>query len=345
MRILLLAMILTSLIVAPISARADSAGTNKLPKMVLTGTAFFRYVETFQEPGSSERDGSFELWRLYTGLKATLTKRLKAKFLADVGPVKGSDDDAYRLFVKYAQLDLALGHSMSLRFGVIGNPYHSFTDKFWGNRFVSKNIGDELKLWNSADLGVTLMGELPSGLGEVAAGVVNGAGYKHALDTDAEKSLWLYAAVKPLAPLSPVLGRLLLGGFLEMPITSLGGEGERLLISGLLGYGGEVITAGVQSLAARYASGGHASWGLGGGVYFNISLPYHVGILSRVLLWTPPESQSGAGTSIKVLAGLSRSFNKFFSVALSAQASWETDPAPEDEGYTVKALISSMIKF
>ena len=48
----------------------------------------------------------------------------------------------------------------------------------WNYTLVSKAPSDEHKVANSADLGITVNGYLPSGYGEYAFGIYNGEGYK-----------------------------------------------------------------------------------------------------------------------------------------------------------------------
>jgi hypothetical protein len=326
------------------------------------GTAFMRYAFELQGEAVEEEgvhDNSFEMWRFYFGVRAKLAPWLKVRFTTDVGPEKTvtsgeSEGHAHKVegesritpFVKYAYFDFKLAKGLSLKTGVVGNPYHSFTDKFWGYRHVFKNLGDQEKLWNSADLGLTLGYELPRELGEVAVGVVNGAGYKHALDDNEAKNLWVHALCAPLKPLGGVAGKFKLGGFLEyeMPL----GEGDEVLVgSGFAGYKDEWVTLGYQLVARQEAGddGEAGPWGLGHAGYLRVDTPWRVGLLGRVVVWDEDADSGANAAKTQVVTGLSWRAERFFEVAASGvyttRSGGEGEPL-EDE---VLLLLSTMVSF
>ena len=355
------------------AAAQDSEAAGKLDKFTvsesirLESLAFFRYWydledSAVEDDGQGEpHDNSFEMWRFYFGVKAQVTPWLKARFTADVGADraqtssaaedghthKTTGDPRYGLFIKYAWLEAEPVDGLYLKAGVIENPYHSFTDKLWGYRYVFMNLGDEEKLWHSADVGAYLRYELPSGLGDVMVGVVNGSGYKNVRDTDDVKDLWVQAWLHPLKPLGGIGERFVLGAYLDYSLAFSDDEDKRLFYTGLLGYKSELFTLAYQFVGQSLdAAGSDGSVdGMGHGAYLRVDTPWNVGLLARFVMWDADTSSDVARTKQQYLAGLSYSPDSLFSVAASmVYTTWSEvfgDPM-EDE---ITILLSSQLSF
>ncbi len=339
----------------------------KSEKITLENKAYFRYwfeVQDSDVQGAGEEepyDNSFELWRYYFGIKAQVAPWLKARFTVDVGRDKAQTSDAaadghthkapgdprYGLYVKYAWLEAKLASNLYLKAGILGNYYHSSTDKLWGYRYVFKSIGDEEKLWNSADLGITMRYQLPSGIGNLLVGAVNGSGYKKVLDTNGGKNLWAQAWLHPLAPIGGFGERIVLGAYVDYALTLDDDEDERIFYSGLLGYKSDFITLAYQFVGQQVEAAGatESAGGMGHGVYLRVDTPWKVGLLGRYVMWDADTSSDAARAKQQIVAGLSYAPISLLSVALSGTyTSWskiDGDPMEEE----IRVLVSTLLKF
>lgn len=358
----------------------------KTDKLTIEGKGYFRYVYDIQDAtqeGAGEdeaHDNSFELWRFYFGVKSKVTPWLKMRFTLDIGPEKDRDtsesgapgsehnhevtgDARYQAYLKYAWLEAKLHKSVYLRAGVLDNPYHGSTDKFWGYRYVFKNIGDEEKLWNSADIGAYLRYELPAEIGEIFVGAVNGAGYKHAWDEDGNKDLWLSTIVRPFKPLGAVGEMFVLGAMVMYPMPLEGDVERRVFVSGFAGVKHKFVSVGYQAVVDMKngvndddtINTDEKVTGLGHAAYLRVDTPCKVGLLSRFVVW---DSNSGADevrTKYQALGGISYRPHKLFGVAASGVATWWSDDAgldpaslsPDDskDETEITVLLSTEIKF
>jgi hypothetical protein len=340
---------------------------------------YFRYWYNIQD-GAVEEDGekepnknSFELWRFYFGLKARIAPWLSARFTADVGPDKKATvdvngesykttmgDTRYGLYVKYAWLEARLVEGLSIRAGVIDNAYHNFSDKFWGYRYVARNVGEEEKLWDSADLGVVLKYALPGGLGDLSLGAVNGAGFKRALDTDEAKEIWFHFMLFPFAKLGPVAKGFAIGVALYQPLLFSADEDRGLTFSSFVGFTHPYFTLGYQLLGQYVdaadkkadpeegvaAQEGERSMGLGHALYLRVDTPIHLGLLGQFGMWDADVGDEEVQTRFRVLTGLSYTPIPLFSVAISSLFTWLSAYAGSDPRETdITLLLSTQIEF
>ena len=352
-----------------LAAESDSEVLNKIrsitkgEKVSLEAKAYLRYwvqVQDSHVEGAGENeplDNSFEVWRFYFGPKVQVTPWLLLRLTADVGPEKsgasGPAEDGhtheitgstrYGLYLKYAYAQFRLTQGLHLQLGSLGNPYHGFTDKLWGGRYVAKNLGDAKKLWNSADLGLNLYYELPKDLGKIGVGFVNGAGYKKALDTDANKEFWLYATMSPLASLGELAKRFKLAMLLQYDLPVVSDATQHLLASGLLGYKGKWVAAGYQFIMNLDDLGGDESpLGLGHGVYLRVSSPWKVGLMGRVAIWDADVDTGDVQTSYDVMGGVFYRPISLFEVALAASGAWRSDISGIEEEADVRIMVNTL---
>jgi hypothetical protein len=348
---------------------ADAAVMDKIrsitkgEKISLELKAYLRYWVQVQDSnveaaGEKEpRTNSFEVWRFYFGPKIQVTPWLLVRLTADVGPEKSGSTAAaadghthkvsastrYELFLKYAYAQVRFAPGLHLRLGMIGNPYHGFTDKLWGGRYVAKNLGDAEKLWNSADLGVDLYYDLPAGYGTLGVGFVNGAGYKKALDTDANKELWLHAALSPFAGLGEAAKRVKLAMLLQYDIPVVSDGTQHLLASGLLGYKGKWVQAGYQFIMDLDDIGGDGSaFGMGHGAYLRLNSPWKVGLLGRAVVWDADIDTRDTQSKTEVLGGVYYRPLSLFEVALSASGTWHSTLSGVEEEEDIRVLLSTL---
>lgn len=362
----------------------------KTEELTIEGKTYIRYVYNVQD-AAVEGDGedeahanSFELWRFYFGIKSKVNPWLKMRFTLDVGPEADTDstetetdgekhshevtgDARYQAYVRYAWLEAKLHKSVFLRAGVLDNPYHGFTDKFWGYRYVFKNVGDEEKLWNSADLGLYLRYEFPDEIGQVIVGAVNGSGYKHAQDTDGNKDLLVQVVGRPFKPLGAVGEMVNLGVSVIYPMPLDGDVERRVFFSGFAGIKHKYVSAGYQAVldmkngVAEEADGTETIHtdetviGLGHAGYLRVDTPWKVGLLSRFIVWDKDTDKEESRTKYQALAGISYRAHELFGVAAAGMATWWStaggldpeaiSPEADKDETDVTVLVSTELKF
>ena len=131
----------------------------------------------YQTTGGETEYSGFALARGYLVFKHQFTDRLSSKFNLDIySSDKSSDGAGAGLKIKAAYLDYAAGEGMDIYAGVIKNYFGTVYD--WDYLTVEKALEDAEGICASADAGVALVGEIPGGLGQYAAGIYNGEGYK-----------------------------------------------------------------------------------------------------------------------------------------------------------------------
>lgn len=359
------------------SVEAEEAGllTKQLGKLTkaesltIEGRAYFTYwvdIQDAEKQGDGEEEplkNSFELTRFYFGLKAQLAPWLSIRLTSDVGPEKKKvktskaedghthevdGEQSYQFYIKYAYLDARLAKGLGLRVGVVDNPYNDFIDGYWGYRFVMKNVGDEEKVWDSADLGVQLRYELPGGLGLAAVGAFNGAGYKNATDKDGAKDLWLFFNLTPLSGLGEIAKRFNLAGYVSKGITLGPDEPAHLTYSGTLGYTCSNLTVAYQLLGNGIENSAmdDRTWGMGHGAYLRVGLPAKLGVLGRLAIWDADMDIDKNLKKYQVLAGLGWNPHALFQLAASGLVTWYDDAEDTPETETnVRFLLSSEFRF
>ncbi len=364
-------LLLTLVVAAPNLAAAEPPATAPAPSLTkaesftLEATAYFRYAyllqdSAVQEDGQKEpHDNSFELMRFYFGAKAQLNPWLSVRYTADVGPESSTKVEAggasveipgsqrYDLYTKYAWLQADLTKDLSLRLGMIDNPYNELTDKFWGYRYTFKNAGDEEKLWEGADLGLYLRYTLPESLGEVTLGVVNGAGYKTFSDKDENKDLWFVANLTPLKSLGGILANFKLGAYLNY-VLPLEDDGlERLFLSGFVGYQDSLLTLGYQLLADDVTAAGQdeSVAGLGHAAYLRLDTPWQLGVLGRLAIYDKNSDDDTVATKYQALAGLSYAPAKLFQFSASGLATWYSKVDGVEKETELKFLLSTQFQY
>lgn len=176
------------------------------PEVEVSGIAFAHYGFDLTE--GAENFNEFAVDRVYFNVKAKLSKRLSTRFTLDVDRMKPVETDTgefeydtkYRAFLKYAFLewkDFAPG--LKVRVGMIDTPYVTVWETHTEMRYIGKHFADELKLLDTADIGISIAGEHGKGLVAWTAAVVNGEGYGK-IELDNAKSLQARVTVDPIAP-------------------------------------------------------------------------------------------------------------------------------------------------
>ena len=180
-------------------------GEKPKPEVEVGGVAFAHYAFFLTE--GAENFNEFAVDRVYFNVKAKVTKRLTTRFTLDVDRMKPVETDTgeftydtkYRAYLKYGYLewkDFVPG--LKLRAGMIDTPYVGLWENHTEVRYIAKHFADELKLLDTADLGISIGGEHGKGLVGWTAALVNGEGYGKP-EIDEAKSLQARVTVDPLA--------------------------------------------------------------------------------------------------------------------------------------------------
>lgn len=133
---------------------------------------------------------------------------------------KGKID--WAIWCKYAYVDFkALPFlkdiDAKIRVGMQKNYFG--TVELWEYTLIEKTITDLRKVISSADLGITLLGELPEGYGSYELAMHNGSGYKH-LESNVEKQ---YTASLMVLPLTGLMMR---GSYMRMNQSAHGTDSK-----------------------------------------------------------------------------------------------------------------------
>ncbi len=338
--------------------------------LTLEGRAYFTYWYDLQDEqkrdeGEKEpHNNSFELTRFYFGVRARLAPWLSLRLTSDVGPERkrvktssGGDpghthevdgEQSLQFFIKYAYMDATLAQGLVLRAGVVDHPYSNYLDDFWGYRFVFKNVGDEEKVYDSADAGFQLRYTLPQNMGLLAVGAFNGAGYKNSRDSDGAKDAWLFFHLTPLRGMGELAGRFGLAGWVSHGVNLGSDAPTHLVYSGSLTYQCPTVTLAYQFLGNGLESGGSDDriWGMGHGAYLKVSLPENLGILGRFAYWDADSKNDDNRRKYQALTGLSWTPMSLFQMAASGLVTWYDDAKgdPETEPH-IRFLLSTELRF
>lgn len=156
----------------------------------------FDLTDDHDDIDTNNNQNSFDLDRAYLTATAQITKRIGARLTFDAG--RGSDV-WLAVFVKHAWIEgKEFIPGVKARFGVVDTGYLTYSEQFFGHRYLFRQLGDERKLGSTADLGVNVQGEHLGGLVSWHIAAINGEGYK-ALEDDQGKTLQARLAVDPLA--------------------------------------------------------------------------------------------------------------------------------------------------
>lgn len=309
MKLVSLASLLALSIVAPRSARAE----DEKPKVSIEGTLYTNWAIDLTE--GSDLANAFNLDRMYLTAKGRPHPKLELRFTTDVGRAKAQsvdivdasgtvttvdvpEDTALRVFVKYAWLEWkdALP-GVKLRFGAVDTPFPGFYDSFWGHRFASKSLTDGAGLLDTADLGVSALGNHKDGLLSWHLGVHNGAGYKNP-EEDRTKAVQLRMTVDPLKGEDD--RKLPISGFVSYEPTQDGDP--RILALGAVGASIPNLLVWGEGLTVRDGASGV---GASGTVMPRIP---DVGNLYVRVDWLDPDTDTDDDAATTLIGGVSRRF-------------------------------------
>lgn len=182
----------------PVSKDTGSTSMPTPAPVDFSGVAFGNFHYNGGQTGGSSN--SFGLDRAYLTFKMPAGDRASVRVTADIFD-NGSNGLDYRL--KYGYLNYNFyrsegGFKVDGRAGMIQTPVIDQVENFWP-RYISPTPLDRTSLMSSADLGVATFIGLPSKMGELYLGVLNGPGYTTPSDNDRFKD---YTARLTLTPFS-----------------------------------------------------------------------------------------------------------------------------------------------
>jgi hypothetical protein len=184
--------------------------------VLLAGLVVFAYADapiygyfwtrfTYENPTQPEdvetNANYFSIERGYIRWK-TKTSPVSFKGTIDVSQKSDATNKSdWNIRLKYAQADWTLPYvadaipDAKLMIG-LQKVYFGIVD-LWGYQLIDKNLEENEKKMNSADLGIGFYGLLPAGYGEFSVQAFNGNGYTSVTETNTNKALCANLAVIP----------------------------------------------------------------------------------------------------------------------------------------------------
>lgn len=270
----------------------------------------------------AEEANAFEIQRVYTTIKHSISSDLSMRVTTDVGAVKNSDDTKMRLYLKYAYLEWkGCAPGMKLRFGAAGTPFVDDSSKFTGLRYISKSLADRNKLMSTSDLGVHVMGKHLDGSLSWQLSAMNGEGYGSPEDSKGKaiQARVTYDAVKSADGMD-----LPISVFIRQEVGEEEDQGA-MLYGGALGFG--------LSYGRLWAEFIGKSLGDVNTQAMSVTVQPRVGdlfaLLIRYDLFDPNTDVDDDG-STTLIAGVEKSFAKKVSAALTfeqSKAEAQDDPS------------------
>lgn len=278
----------------------------------------FDLTDDHDDIDTNNNQNSFDLDRAYLTATAQITKRIGARLTLDAA--HGSSDPIISVFIKHAWIegkDFLPG--VKARFGVVDTGYLTYSEQFFGHRYLFKQLGDEYKLGSTADLGVNIQGEHLGGLISWHVAAINGEGYK-SLEDDQGKTIQARIAVDPLAKNDDLA--LPIVAFVSDGIEPEGVDGQLWYAAGVgfkykkqLTVWGEYDGASVGDVSSSGISAAIAAG----------APKYAMGIARFDTFDPDSDTDKDATTSLKI--GVEHDFAEKVSAAIMYERKWgESDP-------------------
>lgn len=155
---------------SPLAAWADSTKVG--------GTMFVDFTNLDQTSNGKKTDASgtgLDVKRFYLSIDHTFNDVWSADLTTDFNYTSATGET--QVFVKKAYLQGAFSKLATLRVGSANMAWIPFVEDWYGYRYVENTLTDRLKLGNSADWGLHLLGD--NGIFNYQVSAVNGGGYKN----------------------------------------------------------------------------------------------------------------------------------------------------------------------
>ncbi len=163
------------------------------PSGKFNGKVFMNFNHDFSE--DAQRKDAFEIQRAYLGYGYQMSEAVSAKILFDAS--SSSSASEYTAFLKIAQLDWKINPKALLSMGMIGLKQYDTQEKWFGYRYVTKDVQDIYKFGTSADAGINLAYSFNS---KITANVfaINGEGFKLSQDNDGRVKFGTSIVAEPI---------------------------------------------------------------------------------------------------------------------------------------------------
>jgi len=149
----------------------------------VSGTMFVDMTNIDQTSNGVKTDASgtgLDVKRFYLSVDHKFNDIWSANLTTDFNYV-GNDGET-QLFVKKAYMQGAFSPLATLRVGSANMAWIPFVEDWYGYRYVENTVVDKMKLGNSADWGLHLLGD--NGMFNYQVSAVNGGGYKNPSRSD-----------------------------------------------------------------------------------------------------------------------------------------------------------------
>jgi hypothetical protein len=193
-----------NVVIADLNSKIDGVKSAQKAGATVAGRAYIYY----QKDQLNKTANKFDIDRVYIDFKQKLDRDVAVRFTTDIGretyltsvtlnggTLTTKSDTRLQVYLKYAYFDLNnlskywgipyLGLE-TIRVGQSATHWIDFMQSYWKPRYVAKTVTDRYKFFDSADLGLALLGSLNfSELGlpllttiNYHATLMNGSGYK-----------------------------------------------------------------------------------------------------------------------------------------------------------------------
>lgn len=234
----------------------STAKTDKLEKLVndtsITGTVFADLTSQAIKDHGVKKAGTngmgLDVKRAYIGVNHKFNDTYSANVTTDFQ--YSSAVGATELYIKKAYVQGKYSDAFTVRLGAADMPWISYSEANYGYRYVENPFIDRLKLGNSADWGVHVLGTFNNSMFNYAVSAVNGGGYKN---PSRSKGVDLEARVG----VTPIEGlNIAVGGYhgklgKEAYPSSTPAEHSANRLDGLVSYGNSRFRVGGEYFAAN----------------------------------------------------------------------------------------------
>jgi hypothetical protein len=176
---------------------------------IRVGAVIFADYTFTQSPTSADTDGNivhpnaFNVGRSYINITGNISHLVAFRVTPDVvreNNAASATNGSLVFRIKYAYAQFNLDDWMTkgsyARFGIQQTPWLDFAEGLYRYRFQGTMFVEREGYFASADAGASFHYQLPSGYGDVHAGIYNGENYNRAEPND-QKSLQVRATVRP----------------------------------------------------------------------------------------------------------------------------------------------------
>ncbi len=340
------------------------------------GTIFGYYSNTVSNPDTTKIGyNEFRVSRAYLDLKAEFVEakegetppwQANARITYDVEPLNGfvkvtpdpadstppavSISGVYMGFLKFAYGEIGgfrgMPGTLWFRIGQIPTPWTGNEESLWRLRFVAKVMTDEYKILNTADKGVGVEYQLPSGYGSFSAAYMNGEGFKSS-EKNEFKDMAGRVSVFPLAGMgNPALSGFGIHGYYHMGTPAEDELRNRMIGGASYAMGEKFGLMGSYLMAENGASdeptkvAGYSAWAwVDAGKL--MGSPYSFGFFGRYDSYDPDTEADDDATGL-IIAGAYFNFAKGWQVAADYQMSKPQDP---DTDATSKIYLHLLAQF